>query len=257
MKAVILAGGLGTRISEESSVRPKPMVEVGGYPILWHIMKILYHQGIDEFIICAGYRQHMIKEFFADYPLHCSDMTFDYTNSFHTIVHENIGEKWKVTVVDTGLETMTGGRLKRVKNYVGDDDFIMTYGDGVADIDIDSLLKFHRSHGKKATVTAVHPVGRFGVLDIKGDSVTSFGEKVESKTDWINGGFMVINPSVLDYIEGDDTTFEMEPLDRLSKEGQLMAYKHDGFWQCMDTVRDKQILEGLWASGKAPWKIWK
>lgn len=256
MKAVILAGGLGTRISEESVTKPKPMVEIGEFPILWHIMKLLYHQGITEFIICAGYKQHMIKEFFADYSLHSSDMTFDFTDGFSTIAHNSITEKWKVTVVDTGLETMTGGRLKRVAKYIGKEDFLMTYGDGVADIDLKALIEFHKKHGKKATVTAVHPVGRFGVLDIVGDNVTSFGEKVESKTDWINGGFMIINPSVLDYIKGDETTFEMEPLDTLSKEGQLMAYRHEGFWQCMDTVRDKQILEELWSKDKAPWKNW-
>ena len=256
MKAVILAGGLGTRISEETGVRPKPMVEIGGHPILWHVMKILYHQGIDEFIVCAGYRQYMIKEYFADYFLHCSDVTFDFKDGSSTIVHNTNIEKWKVTVVDTGLNTMTGGRLKRIKEYLGDDDFLMTYGDGVSDVNIAKLLDFHKQHGKMVTVTAVHPVGRFGILGIDGDTVTSFGEKIESDIDWINGGFMIVNPKALDRIDGDETTFEYAPMIGLSNEGQLMAYRHEGFWQCMDTVKDKKLLEDLWESGKAPWKIW-
>ncbi|AGI47122.1 glucose-1-phosphate cytidylyltransferase [Thermoplasmatales archaeon BRNA1] len=257
MKTVILAGGLGTRISEESYLRPKPMIEIGGYPILWHIMKIFYSQGVDEFIICAGYKQHMIKEYFADYFLHRSDITFDFTDEYHMTVHANSSEKWKVTVVDTGLNTLTGGRIKRVAKYLGNEPFLLTYGDGVSDVDIKKLIKFHKSHGKLATLTAVHPVGRFGVLDLSGDQITSFGEKTESQTDWINGGFMVLDPKVIDLIDGDETTFEKEPMEALSAKGELMAYKHNGFWQCMDTLRDKQKLEALWESKKAPWKSWE
>ena len=257
MKAVILAGGLGTRISEESYLRPKPMIEIGGHPILWHIMKIYYQHGIDEFIICAGYKQHMIKEYFADYFLHCSDVTFDFGEKEKTIIHSTSSEKWKVTVVDTGLNTMTGGRIKRIRKYLGNEPFLLTYGDGVSDVDVTKLIEFHKAHGKLATLTAVHPVGRFGVLDLKKDEIRSFGEKTESQTDWINGGYMVIDPKVIDYIEGDETTFEKEPLERLASEGQLMAFKHNGFWQCMDTLRDKQKLEALWESGKAPWKSWE
>ena len=257
MKAVILAGGLGTRISEESYLRPKPMIEIGGHPILWHIMKTYYHYGITDFIICAGYKQHMIKEYFADYFLHCSDVTFDFTKGFKTEIHNIDIEKWKVTVVDTGLNTMTGGRIKRVRKYLDDNEpFLLTYGDGVSDVDIGKLVAFHKSHGKLATLTAVHPVGRFGVLGMNGDCISSFGEKTESKTDWINGGYMVLDPKVIDYIEGDGTTFEKEPLERLSSEGQLMAYKHGGFWQCMDTLRDKEKLEEMWARGEAKWKVW-
>lgn len=257
MKAVILAGGFGTRISEESYLKPKPMIEIGGYPILWHILKIFYSQGINEFIICAGYKQHMIKEYFADYFLHRSDITFDFTENEKTIVHSTSSEKWKITVVDTGLNTMTGGRIKRIRKYLGDEPFLLTYGDGVSDVDIQKLIKFHKSHGKLATLTAVHPIGRFGVLDLDGDMISNFGEKTESKTDWINGGFMVLDPKVIDYISGDKTTFEQEPLNKLSSEGQLMAYKHPGFWQCMDTLRDKQKLEEMWDSDKAPWKNWE
>lgn len=257
MKAVILAGGLGTRISEESYLKPKPMIEIGGKPILWHIMKGLYQQGIEEFVICAGYKQHMIKEYFADYHLHCSDITFDFTSGGETIVHSTHVEKWKVTIVDTGLETLTGGRVKRVKRYLGEEPFLLTYGDGVSDVDVKKLVEFHRKHGKLATLTAVHPVGRFGVLDLDGDRITTFGEKTESKTDWINGGFMILDPKVIDYIAGDGTTFEKEPLERLSSEGQLMAYKHEGFWHCMDTLRDKQKLEEMWNSDRAPWKLWE
>lgn len=256
MKAVILAGGLGTRISEESYLRPKPMIEIGGYPILWHILKLFYHQGIDEFIICAGYKQHVIKEYFADYFLRCSDVTFDFSDAEKTIIHSTSTEKWKITVVDTGLNTMTGGRIKKIKKYLENEPFLLTYGDGVSDVDIQSLIKFHKSHGKLATLTAVHPAGRFGVLDIRGDSISHFGEKTESQTDWINGGFMVLDPKVIDYIAGDSTVFEQEPLNRLSDENQLNAFKHSGFWQCMDTLRDKQKLEEMWESGKAPWKIW-
>jgi len=258
MKAVILAGGFGTRITEESYLKPKPMVEIGDRPILWHIMKILYHQGIDEFIICAGYKQHMIKEYFQDYYLHCSDITFDYSDSGSMTVHQSTSEKWKVTVVDTGYSTMTGGRIKRISKYLDDEPFLLTYGDGVSDVDINELIEFHKKHGKKATLTAVHPTGRFGILNISEEfRVSSFAEKTESKTDWINGGFMILDPSIIDYIDGDETTFEQGPLSRLSGEGELMAFKHDGFWQCMDSVRDKKILEDLWATGKAPWKLWE
>jgi len=256
LKAVILAGGFGTRISEESHLKPKPMVEIGDHPILWHVMKILYHQGIKEFIICAGYKQHVIKEYFADYFLHNSDITFDFSNGLQTIVQNSSVEDWKITIVDTGLNTMTGGRLKRIKKYLDDEDFLMTYGDGVSDINCKELIEFHKKHDKLATITAVHPVGRFGVLGLDGDSVSNFGEKIESMNDWINGGFMVLNPEVLDYIEDDSTAFEYGPLQQLSQDGQLTAYKHHGFWQCMDTVRDKQILDEIWNSGKAPWKLW-
>lgn len=256
MIAVILAGGFGTRISEESNLKPKPMIEIGGFPILWHILKGYYHQGIDEFIICAGYKQHMIKEYFADYFLHRSDITFDFTDGNKTVVHSTSSEKWKITVVDTGLNTMTGGRIKRIRKYLRDEPFLLTYGDGVSDLDIQKLIEFHKNHGKMATLTAVHPVGRFGVLNLNDDRISKFGEKTESVTDWINGGFMVINPEVIDYISDDKCVFEKGPLEKLSQEGELMAYKHPGFWQCMDTLRDKQYLEGLWDSGEAPWKIW-
>ena len=255
MKAVILAGGLGTRISEESYLKPKPMIEVGGMPILWHIMKIYSHYGINDFIICAGYKQHVIKEFFRNYTLHNSDITFDLSNN-KTILHKDNSEPWKVTVVDTGLDTMTGGRVKRIKDYIGNETFLLTYGDGVSDVDIGKLVEFHKSHGKIATLTAVHPEGRFGVLNLDGDIIKTFGEKIESRRDWINGGFMVLEPKIIDYIEGDSTTLEQEPLGRLSNENQLMAYKHPGFWQCMDTMRDKQKLEDLWKSGNPPWKKW-
>lgn len=257
MKAVILAGGLGTRISEESYLKPKPMIEIGGYPILWHIMKIFYHYGINDFIICAGYKQHMIKEYFADYFLHRSDITFDFSNGHETIVHSTASEKWKVTVVDTGLNTMTGGRIKRIKNYLDDEPFLLTYGDGVSDVNVTKLVEFHRKHGKLATLSAVHPDGRFGVLGLEGDRISTFGEKTESQTDWINGGFMVLSPKIIDYVDGDDTVLEKKPLEGLCADGELMAYKHNGFWQCMDTMRDKQKLEALWDSGKAPWKVWE
>lgn len=256
MKAVILAGGLGTRISEESHLRPKPMIEIGGQPILWHIMKILYSYNIREFIICAGYRQQIIKDYFANYTLHCSDVTFDFSKNGKVITHTDNSEDWKVTIVDTGLNTMTGGRIKRIKKYIDDGPFLLTYGDGVSNVNINGLMEFHKSHGKLATLTAVHPTGRFGILDLADNKVTSFGEKIESSTDWINGGFMILEPQVIDYINGDDTVFERNPLETLSAEGQLMAYKHPGFWQCMDTMRDKNTLEKLWDSGNAPWKLW-
>lgn len=257
MKAVILAGGFGTRISEESDLKPKPMVEIGDQPILWHIMKNYSHYGIDEFIICAGYKQHIIKEYFANYYLHRSDITFDFTAENNIIVHNNVAEPWKVTVVDTGLNTMTGGRIKRVRDYVGGEAFMMTYGDGVCDVDIHKLLDYHKQHKKLATMTAIQPGGRFGTLEITEDSIISrFAEKRKEDGGWINGGFMVLEPEVIDYVDGDGTTFEKEPLERLSAEGQLVAYRHDGFWQCMDTIRDKQQLEALWMSGNAQWKKW-
>jgi len=256
MKAVLLAGGFGTRISEESHLKPKPMIEIGGYPILWHIMKNLYSQGIDDFIICAGYKQHVIKEYFSDYYLHKSDITYDFRNGLNTVIHQTVSEKWKVTVVDTGLNTMTGGRIKRIARYLDDGPFLLTYGDGVSDVDINALLSFHTKHGKKATITSVHPTGRFGVLSLSENQITSFGEKQEAQTDWINGGFMILDRSVVNYIEDDKTTFEKTPLEQLCAEGQLMAFKHEGFWQCMDTLRDKEKLEDLWNKNKAPWKNW-
>lgn len=258
MKIVILAGGYGTRISEESHLKPKPMIEIGGQPILWHIMKSYSSYGFHEFIICAGYKQHVIKEYFADYYLHRSDITFDFCNENCMTVHNNIAEPWKVTVVDTGLNTMTGGRIKRIKSFLNDEPFMMTYGDGVSDINIQELLKFHISHGKLATMTAVQPGGRFGMLEIEEDkTISRFAEKRKEDGGWINGGFMVLEPQVLDYIEGDTTVFEREPLEALSSKGQLAAYQYDGFWQCMDTLRDKLLLEDLLEKGQAPWKVWE
>lgn len=253
MKAVILAGGFGTRISEESHLKPKPMIEIGGKPILWHIMKWYSHFGINEFIICAGYKQDVIKEWFANYFLHTSDVTFDFTNGNEVVVHSQHAEPWKVTVVDTGLNTMTGGRIKRVKNYIGNEPFCMTYGDGVADVNIKELVEFHKKYGHIATLTGIIPEGRFGIMDLQGDSILSFREKSKEDTGWINGGFMVLEPSVMEYIAGDEIMFEREPLERLAQDGQLDCYKHEGFWQCMDTLRDKEKLEKLWASGNAPW----
>lgn len=257
MKVVILAGGYGTRISEESHLRPKPMIEIGEQPILWHIMKIYSSYGFQDFIICAGYKQHVIKEYFANYYLHRSNITFNFSDSNHQIIHSHETEPWKVTVVDTGLNTMTGGRIKRIKEYLDDEPFMLTYGDGVSDVDIEQLLEFHRKKGKLATLTAIQPSGRFGVIEIAEDSlIHNFAEKKKEDTGWINGGFMVLEPKVLDYIADDSTTFEREPLERLAKEGQLCAYMHSGMWQCMDTLRDKLYLEELWQSGKAPWKKW-
>jgi len=257
MKAVILAGGLGTRISEESHLRPKPMIEIGGQPILWHIMKIFSHCGVNDFIICAGYKQHVIKEYFADYFLHRSDVTFDFSDGGSMRVHNNISEPWKVTIVDTGLETMTGGRIKRIKKYVGNETFMLTYGDGVADIDIKKLINFHKKCNKYATITAVRPDGRFGILDMEGDMVASFREKIAEDAGWVNGGFMVLEPDVFDYIKGgDETIFERKPLESLCADGQLAAYRHHGFWQCMDTLRDKDKLEELIKDKKAPWMLW-
>ncbi|MCR5667264.1 MAG: glucose-1-phosphate cytidylyltransferase [Eubacterium sp.] len=258
MKVVILAGGLGTRISEESHLKPKPMIEIGGAPILWHIMKYYSSFGFDEFIICAGYKQYVIKEYFADYYLHRSDVTFDFSNDNKMIIHNNVAEPWKVTIVDTGYNTMTGGRLKRVAKYIGDETFMMTYGDGVSDVDLDALLKFHREHKKLATITAVQPGGRFGVLDFgEHDLVNDFSEKGKEDGGWINAGFMVLEPKVIDYIKGDATFFEREPMNNLAADGELAAYKHEGFWQCMDTLRDKELLDMFLANGKAPWKIWE
>ena len=258
MKVVILAGGFGTRISEESQYRPKPMVEIGGQPILWHIMKIYSHFGYNEFIICAGYRQHMIKEYFADYFLHTSDITFDFTGGKDdVIVHHNSSEPWKVTVVDTGLNTMTGGRIKRIQKYVDNESFMLTYGDGVSNVNIDKLVKFHKSHSKIATLTAVNVGQRFGVLGINNDDIiTSFREKKDNDGASINGGFMVLEPEVFDYIDGDNTVFEQKPLEKMAEKGQLMAFRHGGFWQCMDTQRDKMQLEEMWKTGEAPWKLW-
>lgn len=256
MKAVILAGGLGTRLSEETSTRPKPMVEIGGKPILWHIMKMYSHHGIHDFIICCGYKGYIIKEYFANYSLHMSDVTFDMqANSMH--VHEKRAEPWKVTLVDTGDDSMTGGRLGRVADYVKDEEaFCFTYGDGVGDIDISATIDFHRKHGKWATLTATYHPGRFGALEINQRQVLSFKEKPKGDGAMINGGFFVLSPKVLNYIKGDDTLWEQEPLTKLAEDGQLMAYEHNDFWQPMDTLRDKHHLEELWASGKAPWKKW-
>lgn len=256
MKAVILAGGLGTRISEETAVRPKPMVEIGGKPILWHIMKLYAAHGINDFIICCGYKGYLIKEYFANYFLHMSDVTFDLRSDNQMQVHQQFAEPWKVTLVDTGEQTMTGGRLKRVQTYLGESDFCFTYGDGVSDVDLTKLITFHQAHGKLATVTAVQPPGRFGALDLKGDAVTSFIEKPHGDGMYINGGFFVLSPKVIDLIEGDTTIWEKKPLETLAHKGQLNAYKHHGFWQPMDTLRDKQLLEDLWGSGAAPWKQW-
>ena len=257
MKVVLLAGGFGTRISEESQYKPKPMIEIGDMPILWHIMKTYSSYGFDEFIICAGYKQHVIKQWFADYFLHTSDITFDFTKGNQMIIHDAHAENWKVTVVDTGLHTMTGGRLKRIRKYLGDEPFFMTYGDGVADVDIPATLEFHKSHGKLATMTAIRPESRYGMIDMEDGLVRSFREKSQSDVGWINGGFMVLDPKVLDYIDGDADMFERAPMERLAEDGQLMCYCHEGFWQCMDTLRDKQKLESLWESGKAPWKLWE
>ena len=256
MKAVILAGGLGTRLSEETSVRPKPMVEIGGKPILWHIMKMYSHYGINDFIICCGYKGYVIKEYFANYFLHMSDVTFDMQhNEMH--VHEKRAEPWKVTLIDTGDESMTGGRLGRVADYVKNDEaFCFTYGDGVSDVDIGKLIEFHRQHGKEATLTATYPLGRFGALDIQNKQIKRFMEKPKGDGGMINGGFFVLSPSVLSLIKDDKTTWEQEPLMSLAERGELMAFEHTGFWQPMDTLRDKHHLEELWATEKAPWKKW-
>lgn len=257
MKAVILAGGLGTRLSEETAMRPKPMVEIGGRPILWHILKMYSHHGINDFIICCGYKGYLIKEYFANYFLHMSDITFD-MRSNRMEVHQKRAEPWNITLVDTGDESMTGGRLRRVRNYIEDDEaFCFTYGDGVGDIDISSTIEFHRQHGKLATLTATYPPGRFGALDIQNRQVMSFKEKPKGDGAMINGGFFVLSPEVLKYLKDDSTIWEQEPLMGLANDGQLMAHQHHGFWQPMDTLHDKNLLEKLWASGKAPWKMWE
>lgn len=256
MKAVILAGGLGTRLSEETSLKPKPMVEIGGRPILWHILKTYSAQGINDFVICAGYKSYVIKEYFANYFLHMSDVTFDMANNSMEVHHAR-AESWKITVVDTGDETMTGGRIKRVKDYVGDETFCCTYGDGVGDIDIKALIELHRSEGREATLTGVQPPGRFGAINLSGNQVNAFQEKPEGDGSWINGGYFVLEPSVFDRIDADETIFEREPLEGLAKDGQLSIYRHHGFWRPMDTLRDKIQLEEMWESGDAPWRIWK
>lgn len=256
MKVVILAGGLGTRLSEETVVRPKPMVEIGGRPILWHIMKIYSHYGFNDFVICLGFKGYMIKEYFSNYFLHMSDVTFDMRNNSME-VHQQHAEPWKVTLVDTGMDSMTGGRLKRVAPYLENEAFMLTYGDGVANVDIGDLVRYHRSHGKPATVTSTQPSGRFGALNMGEDgTIYSFQEKPAGDGSWINGGFFVLEPAVIDRIAGDGTVFEKEPLEGLASDGQLMAYRHGGFWQPMDTLRDKQHLEALWNGGQAPWKVW-
>lgn len=257
MKAVILAGGLGTRISEETHLKPKPMIEIGGMPILWHIMKLYSAHGIQDFVICCGYKGYLIKEYFANYFLHMSDVTFDMTKN-EMFVHQRKAEPWKVTLVDTGEDTLTGGRLKRVADYVRDEEaFCFTYGDGVANVDIGALVAFHRAHGRQATVTAVQPPGRYGALKMQGSTVNGFSEKPKGDGGWINGGFFVLSPACLALISGDASSWEGEPLNKLAASDQLQAYQHSGFWQPMDTLREKNYLEELWLSGKAPWKIWE
>lgn len=255
MKAIILAGGLGTRISEETAIRPKPMVEIGGKPILWHIMKTYSAHGIHDFIVCCGYKGYVIKEYFANYFLHMSDVTFDMEHN-RMEVHQQSAEPWRVTLIDTGEETMTGGRIKRVASYIGDEDFCCTYGDGISDINISLLIEFHKQHGKLATLTATQPPGRFGALNLVGNRIISFQEKPHGDGSWINGGFFVLSPKVLDYIKDDHTVWERESMEQLARDGQLAAHFHSGFWQPMDTLRDKNHLEELWASGNAPWKTW-
>lgn len=258
MKTVILAGGLGTRISEESHMRPKPMIEIGDSPILWHIMKYYSHYGFNEFIICCGYKGFMIKSYFMDYYMHRSDVTFDFSKSNNVEIHSNVAEPWKVTVVDTGLHTMTGGRIKRIQKYIGNERFFMTYGDGLSDIDLHALLDQHAASNRTATLSTVRPSGRFGVLDINDETqaVNGFREKAKEDGGWINAGFMVLEPGIFEYLPDDSCVFERDPLERLSVEGELGAYRHDGFWQCMDTQRDRGVLEGLWGMGHAPWKVW-
>lgn len=258
MKVVILAGGLGTRISEESYLKPKPMIEIGDSPILWHILKFYSHYGFTDFIICCGYKGYVIKEYFADYYLHRSDITFDFANDNKMIVHNNVAEPWKVTLVDTGLNAQTGSRIKKIQKYIGDEPFMLTYGDGVSDVDLEQLFAFHKACGRIATLTAVQPGGRFGVLQIDAhQAVTNFTEKSKEDGGWINAGFMVLEPRIFEYLGmGEDVVFEREPLEHLAADRQLAAYKHGGFWKCMDTMRDKGILETLWDSGEAPWRVW-
>ncbi|GAU75650.1 glucose-1-phosphate cytidylyltransferase [Fusibacter sp. 3D3] len=258
MKVVILCGGYGTRISEESHLRPKPMIEIGERPILWHIMKTYSHYGFNEFVLCLGYKGHMIKEYFANYFLYGSDITFDLASNNKMEIHscESV-EPWKVTLANTGLDTMTGGRIKRIQKYVGNEPFMLTYGDGVSNVNIKALYEFHKVHGKIATITAVQPSGKYGVLGINDDStVLEFVEKPKNVEAWINGGFMVLEPQVFDYIKDDQVSFELEPMETLANDSEIAAYKHIGFWQCMDSQRDKQVLEHIWKSGKAPWKVW-
>jgi len=259
VKVAILAGGMGTRLSEESHLRPKPMIEIGGYPILWHIMKIYSACGFNDFVICCGYRGYMIKEYFANYYLHRSDITFDFSNQNQMQVHSNVAEPWKVTLADTGSTTQTGGRIRRIRQYVENQPFLLTYGDGVGDMDINALIEQHRRSGMMATLSAVQPTGRYGVLDLDEgkNCVVGFREKAREDSNWINAGFMILEPEVFDYIKGDQTIFEREPLTRLSAEGKLGIYRHYGYWQCMDTQRDMRALEHLWQSGKARWKVWK
>lgn len=254
-KAVILAGGLGTRLSEETELKPKPMVEIGGRPILWHVMKIFSSHGINDFVICLGYKGYVIKEYFYNYSLHLSDVTFDLRENTTTI-HRRTVEPWKVTLIDTGDLTMTGGRLKRIRPFLDNEPFCMTYGDGVSDVDIRGLIDFHNAHGADATVTAVQPAGRFGALDLDGTTVHGFKEKPTGDGGWINGGFFVLNPNTLDLVDEDSTVWEQEPMERLAQRGSLRAYQHTGFWQAMDTLRDKRHLEELWTEGRAPWKLW-
>jgi glucose-1-phosphate cytidylyltransferase len=256
LKAVILAGGLGTRLSEETQIRPKPMVEIGGHPILWHIMKIYAHHGVRDFVVCLGYKGYVIKEYFANYFIHHSDVTFHLAEN-RVDVHERKAEPWHVTLVDTGDKTQTGGRLKRVRSYVGDEPFCMTYGDGLSDVDIGAAIRFHAAHGRLATLTAVAPPGRFGMLTLEDRRIMGFREKPPGDGARINGGFFVLSPKVLDYIDGDSTPWERQPMERLASEGQLSAFIHDGFWQPMDHLRDKTHLEDLWSTGAAPWKIWE
>ncbi len=257
MKVVILAGGYGTRIGEQTQLRPKPMIEIGDMPILWHIMKYYSSYGLNDFVICCGYKQQVIKEFFANYYLHRSDVTFDFSQKNGITVHNNVAEPWRVTVVDTGLDTMTGGRVKRIQPYVGDEPFMLTYGDGVSDVDLNALLECHSRSAQWVTMTAYQPNNRFGVLSIdENDSITDFREKRQQDGDWINAGFMVMQPQIFDYIRSDAEVLERYPLETIAHKGQLNAYKHSGFWQCMDTMRDKQLLEKLWSSSEAPWKRW-
>jgi glucose-1-phosphate cytidylyltransferase len=257
MKVVLLAGGFGTRISEESHLKPKPMIEIGGKPILWHIMKIYSSYGYNDFVICLGYKAYSVKEYFAHYFLHESDVTFDFRDNNKQIIHQNTAEPWKVTLVNTGLETMTGGRIKRIQPYVENQPFMLTYGDGVSDVNIRRIVDFHQSHGKFATVTSTQIGGRFGALDLdSNNNVKGFQEKPRGEGGWINAGFFVLQPEIFDYVEGDHTIFEREPLENLSRDNQLVAYKHDGFWQPMDTLRDKNYLEDLWKTGDAPWNVW-
>lgn len=258
MKVVILAGGFGTRISEESHLRPKPMIEIGGRPILWHIMKHYSYYGHNEFIICCGYRQYYIKEYFADYYLHNCDVTFDFSAKNSMTVHSNVSEPWKITLIDTGLHTMTGGRIKRVRSHIGNETFMLTYGDGVSNVDLNALLDFHKKSGHMATLTAIEPGGRFGMLDIdEFDGISNFREKSGKDSGWINGGFMILEPEIIDLIQNDSTVFEKYPLEEAARRGQLKAYKHSGFWQCMDTLRDKMKLDELWEKGNAPWMVWE